>query len=500
MVHVSDAIGREAPLSRLSAAMFTSQASAIAMSMFILSIINYLIKHLLRNFTRQSENDIPVVQTVVDQWTFGSKTAFEFYTTRTPFLKDCTYRYGRAFKFRMGRKTMHIVSTMTASKTFYFNRELDHKEPHFRALVALGSSGDRNLLAIPVHKHFLPSFGRRMSRLEIAQGITAPLYIQLSQQFEHLSPNTHQLSEMIGRTLYDVLSRVVFGNSFPLNTYEDFVTLDDGFNMLAGPWPFVAYSAVRARERLLAVLTEYIKTQEEGKTETASIISSALKSVQSLPFREKAACLLSLFWSIHSNLRKSIWWMTAHLARDPEARCQIHDEISTTLQSFDQDFGSYLRKEPDSMFKEFSTVDSVVSETNRLFSLPGSFRVASVDTELQLDNGRTMKVPRGDMVMFDTRPYHLDDSVYPDATCFQADRFIEPKMDVPDIMSWGTGPHMCKGKVFAHHVMKVWAVALLERWDIETTDEIPELAPASANTIADPAQDILITLHIRPQA
>ncbi|KAJ7033424.1 cytochrome P450 [Mycena alexandri] len=152
---------------------------------------------------------------------------------------------------------------------------------------------------------------------------------------------------------------------------------------------------------------------------------------------------------------------------------------------------------PDSIVSKFPLLDSAITETLRLCALPGSVRVAGRDVEFPLDNGGSFRVSSVEMVMLDTRVHNMREDFYPEPRTFKADRFLPGKddsTDIPKIMSWGGGPHVCKGKVFAHHVMMVWAVTFLQQYDFTTHDVLPEIDPGSWNVIADPAVDIAIDL------
>ncbi|KAF7326881.1 Cytochrome P450 [Mycena venus] len=470
---------------------YTARAIALA-------LISFLVANRHRN--RRNKGGTPVLGSLF----LGFGTGFAFHSRRTTFLEECGKRYGSYFKFACGPRNIHIVSSSSAFKTFYFDSRLDHKEPHFLVLRALGSSGNIDLLSTPVHEHFIPYFGRALSRRGIAQEITHPLYIELRQRFREIQPQPHhKLSDLIGKTLYYTCTAIIFGPSFPLDTYDDFIAMDLAMPMLISPLAFMAFSGARARGRLLKVMMNYVQENGDFAGEKVAIVSSALRSAHVLPLREQGACLLSLLWSIHSNLLRSIWWMLAYFAVDTETRHRLKAEILATVpENCETDLESLLVLDPDSMFRQFPLLDSAITETIRLCSLPGSMRVAVGDIEIPLDDGGTFSAFQGEMVMTDTRAHHMRDDLYPDAKTFRADRFLPRKdgtLDVPKIMSWGGGAHVCKGKAFAHHVMKVWAVAFLQTYDFTTADILPDLDPRSGNVIADPSKDINIKLEPRYQ-
>jgi cytochrome P450 len=242
------------------------------------------------------------------------------------------------------------------------------------------------------------------------------------------------------------LTGVFFGPSFPQGTYNDFVVLDDAMPILMSPLAFTALSAKRARARLLQVMMNYITDNGAFADEKVEIISSALRSVESLPLLEKSVCLLSLVWSINATLLKSTWWMMGYLAVDANARDCLVDEMAMTLpDDFKDDISTMLTPDPDVMFRKFPLFDAAVTETLRLCTLPGSVRVALADTEISLDGGGRFLVRAGDLMMADTRPQHFNEEAYPDPLTFKVDRFLPQLnggLDVPKVLSWGMGIHM----------------------------------------------------------
>ncbi|CAK5266944.1 unnamed protein product [Mycena citricolor] len=435
---------------------------------------------------------------------FGFDTGLLFYLRRIPLLEKSRLRYGSTFKLNVGLRNLYILSSASMFKDFFFNHALDHREPHFRALVALGSSGNVELLSVPVHEQFLPTFGRNLSRRAIADGISTPLYAQLRQRFQMLSQSgrtSHRLGDIVGKPLYSTLTSVIFGPSFPLDTYDDFVTLDDAMTTLMSPLAFTAVAAKSARNRLLKVMVGYIEENGPFADTTAEIVSSALRSVEILPLHEMAVCLLSLLWSVNSNLLKSIWWMMAYLANDAEAREGLHTEIRERIEGkSDGDLLSMLGADKELLFRQFPYADAAVTETLRLCTMPGSLRVVTQDLQFPTENREiSFALRAGDLLMVNPRPYHFDNDVYPEAAKFSADRFVQKKGATPTakIISWGSGAHMCKGRIFAHHVMKVWVIAFLQIFDFSSVEQVPIMDPGSLNVIADFSRDVVVELVAR---
>ncbi|KAK0474454.1 cytochrome P450 [Armillaria luteobubalina] len=430
-------------------------------------------------------------------------TGFAFHRTRVPFFSDCRMRYGSYYRFNLGpMKSMVVVSSRRMLKRFFIDKRFDNKDAHFRTLSALGSRLDRAHLSIPIHKHFLPSMGCRLSNRVVVKEFLSSLCFELGDGLGNLS-EYNLLSDVIGKVLYNAINAVLFGPSFPPDTYTDFLTLDRAMPALLSGFHFMLLPSIFARRRLLWKMMSYIQENHsnDGKARV-SVLPAALKSVeQRLPLHEQAVCMLSLLWVVHTNIRRSTFWLTAYVLANADVQGCLRAEIDTTLEKLcpgDSD-ATLLYNDPDSISANFPLVVSAVTESLRLCMLPASLRIASIDIEFQADNRPIFVVRRGEMMMGNVTSHHHDDEVYPEASTFKVDRsFSSDLARPPKIMTWGDGVHICKGHFFVQHIMKLWLIMLLQKYDCRSPiTSVPGIDPSSWNTIAEPISDVPVFLFRR---
>ncbi|PBK59730.1 cytochrome P450 [Armillaria solidipes] len=449
----------------------------------------------------QRKQNPPLVRTYLP-W-IGSGVAF--YRTRIPFFNDCRLHYGSYYRFSLRpTKSMVVVSSRQMLKRFLADKRLDNKDIQYRTLSALGSRLNQDQLAIPIHKHFVPSMGRTLSSRTIVNEWLSPLCHEFRAGLEHLPEKNTLLSDVIGKVLYEAINAVLFGPSFPSDTYADFLTLDHGMLALLSGVRLTALPSIFARNRLLRKMVTYVRENHsrDGKARV-SVLSAALESVEhTLPVHEQAVCMLSLLWVLQTNIKRSIFWLTAYILADAEAHRRLRAEVDETVARLCPGHATLLYNDPDSISENFPLATSAVTESLRLSTLPSSLRIASADIQFQTDDESIFTVRRGEMMMGDIRPIHHDDEVYPEALTFKADRFLSSSVPPPPkILSWGSGIHICKGRFFVQYIMKLWIIMLLETYDCASPiTSVPDMDPSSWSSIADPINDVPVFLCPRGES
>ncbi|PBK58690.1 cytochrome P450 [Armillaria solidipes] len=446
----------------------------------------------------RAPRDIPIVRGVLP---FRSVlNGLAFFARRTSWLLECRKRYGDFYMFSIGWQNIVIVSTKPMLKVLYGDggKSLGSKELHFRILAALGSRCNRDLLDVPVHDCFIPSIGHALSKSVIARDMAIPIHQGLLSRIQRLTPldQTFLLSEIIGKTLYGPLTTAVFGPSFPLETYDDYLSLDAAIPTLMGPVPFTAWRGIQARNRLLKVLASYIQETDL----VSDVISNAIESGQSgsLPLHEQAVCLLGVLWALHANLQRTIFWVVAFILVDQSAFERLCTEVRQTIaEKYGGTVEGLVRSEGDILLSDFPLVDSAIKESMRMSGLSSSMRTVDFDTKFPVGTS-SFVLRRGDLILGDTRAVHYDDDIYPNASTFKVDRFLGVDSKTLGIHTWGGGVNICRGRFLAKYAMKLWLIMLLETYDLASEiSRVPKMDPRSWNSIADPASDIMVSLHRR---
>ena len=89
------------------------------------------------------------------------------------------------------------------------------------------------------------------------------------------------------------------------------------------------------------------------------------------------------------------------------------------------------------------------------------------------------KLPKGTIVCVDQHHIHTSEALYPDPEVFDPKRFLRMREkpghetrhqytnNGPDLLTWGDGPQVCPGRVFAGNTIKILLSQLLLSYDIQ---------------------------------
>jgi cytochrome P450 len=262
---------------------------------------------------------------------------------------------------------------------------------------------------------------------------------------------TLPLSDLVGEAMYQAASLAIFGPLFPTDSHKDFALLDGNVHILLLQLPFTARPAVRARHRLLSLVSAYIKdgwrSEGDGYIEGASELASGCVRVlknTTLSDADVAAAFLSFMWGIHAMSVRSSFWVMAHILTHDDAMKQIREEADAAIVATPGGLPAFL-KLPSALDPErLPLLESAVKETVRLITVTGGLREALADVEIR-GTDQTYVVPKGEYVLAYPRHQNHDEKYFPDPNTYKFDRFAveESKMNLNVTrMSWGGGKHL----------------------------------------------------------
>jgi len=142
-----------------------------------------------------------------------------------------------------------------------------------------------------------------------------------------------------------------------------------------------------------------------------------------------------------SNLLQS---STLELALNPEVQEELYCEISEVTQSLDGKPVSY------EVLHKMKFLDMVVSEALRKNPpFPAIDRSCTKDYDLDLGNGKTVFIKKGDQVFLSIHQLHRDPEYFPNPEKFDPYRFSDENKDSivsGTYLPFGIGPRACIGK------------------------------------------------------
>lgn len=190
----------------------------------------------------------------------------------------------------------------------------------------------------------------------------------------------------------------------------------------------------------------------------------------------------------HETTANAMTWVFHHLARNPEARARVQEELAAVLQGRApavEDYGrlDYLR--------------AVCDETLRL-SPPVYFlgRTALEDCTLG-----GYFIPKGTVVQPATFVLHRNPEYFPEPEAFRPERWLEERIKhIPKFayIPFGGGSRVCIGEGFAKMELVLVLATLLQNWSLESvSDREPGV---DMKMVYQPKNGLRMRLRRRPSA
>ncbi|KAI0469764.1 cytochrome P450 [Xylariaceae sp. FL0804] len=160
----------------------------------------------------------------------------------------------------------------------------------------------------------------------------------------------------------------------------------------------------------------------------------------------------------------------------------VLEEIREEILDASADSGTWTRQSLGSL----GLLDSFMRESMRLHTLQQLTVQRTVMVPWTFKDG--LHLPPGTFISFPSQQVNLDDDNYPDATSFDARRFLRKRVDIDpnkfhfasvsdDYLVFGAGFHACPGRFLAQDVLKLMLIQLLTRYDIKLAGESQSRPP-----------------------
>ncbi|KAK7692493.1 hypothetical protein QCA50_004118 [Cerrena zonata] len=313
------------------------------------------------------------------------------------------------------------------------------------------------------------------------------------QNFTLSSPTERiPLQRFVGKALYDAVSVAIFGEHFPLDSYEEFQTVDAKMSRLFGPTIFIPRTVSEARNILKAKMGTYFEEcwdDEVGVKDIPDGITQMIRSLRDAksfirPEDAQGAFVMFLF-GLHSNTHRIVAWLFLHLLSDSRAFLRVRREIDHAIDVEFGDLETLLSAPPQRLgVSSFPLLESAIMETLRLWNAAVMIRDVLEDTEFSSDDlTPSLMAHAGDVVIGNSYAVNMSEEVFEDPDTFQVDRFVgcsaakeeDGKSRTVPLGIFGGGTHVCKGREFALYEVKIFLILCLRLLDItaETTSGNP---------------------------
>lgn len=170
---------------------------------------------------------------------------------------------------------------------------------------------------------------------------------------------------------------------------------------------------------------------------------------------------------------KTLLQMTSYeLAKNQGVQQELLDEVDEMLSALD---GKPITYEA---LHQMKFLDQVISESLRYWP-PALFtnRECNKDYKLNLGNGKTVSIKKGEIVLIPIASMHRDPAYFDNPNVFDPHRFDDDRKDsiLPgSYIPFGYGPRVCIGSRFALMEAKLLIFNLLSKFSIEKCDKTPK--------------------------
>jgi cytochrome P450 len=311
------------------------------------------------------------------------------------------------------------------------------------------------------------------------------------------------LLELSNRMVFQPSTLALFGDVDPPSIEKDFQLFDNSFHYFYADIPRRIFAwlfpeELKARARLNASWLKNLHPNGESELMQARKILFH-DNAEWFSDQDLGGSQTGIFWGSLGNTIPAVCWTLFYILQDTKAVETIQREIDTNLPflPLDNDSDSSLIEEwtPEQL-NSCVYLESAVYETLRMAGAPLLTRRCDKETQIVLQDGRTLIVKPNEIIAYFAGVTHLDANLFPEPNKFIFDRFVNKTAEtVPGFIPFGAGKNMCPGRFFAKNEMKICLAMLLRYMEYKFigTKVIPKQKPQRIGFgVAPPNEDIPI--------
>jgi cytochrome P450 len=391
-------------------------------------------------------------------------------------------KYGEIFAFGFGPIRFHWLVGHDALKfVLQDNPDAFSMKRAYGFLETIG--GSTALISSDEPEHLQrrrlvqPAFhgSRLQSWLEQFEGATQQFYKQRTRQTFDFYAHTraHMLQQIVvlllgkktlerhPQFLSDIETMMHFAN-LPFLTQQFKIALP------GTPW----YRFLKARQRVDSVLYHEIQMRKDFSDDVrellsnddsllAMLLATQDETGQRLTDKEIRDQCVSLVSAGFDTTSATLTWAVYLLLTHPEVLVKVEDEMQGT--------GCGVRG-LESLPNPF--LDAVISETLRLYpAAPAGLRMATRGLHY-----KGFLIPEGSLIAYSIYATHRQESVYPDATQFKPERWLEigtKQLGMFDYLPFGYGARYCIGARLATMLIKLHLTHLFSYYEVKAAWQKP---------------------------
>ncbi|XP_036248466.1 cytochrome P450 3A12-like [Molothrus ater] len=236
---------------------------------------------------------------------------------------------------------------------------------------------------------------------------------------------------------------------------------------------------------------DFLQLMIESQTSHDGSKSAETNLDKTLSDEEILAQALIFVFAGYETTSSTLSYIAYNLATHPDVQQRLQDEVDAHLPN---------KAAPTyAAVTQMEYLDMVVSESIRLYPAGGRIeRVCKKTVEL---NGVT--IPEGMVVMIPAFVLHRDPQYWPEPDEFRPERFSKENKEGIDpytFLPFGAGPRNCIGMRFAHLVVKVAVIVLLQNFSFRPCKDTPIPLVLDSKGFMQPKKPIVLKMVPRAQA
>lgn len=204
------------------------------------------------------------------------------------------------------------------------------------------------------------------------------------------------------------------------------------------------------------------------------------------PFEDVPSLDIGLLWASQSNTVVFMFYTLVYILRDKKLHSILKEEIDELFLKSENKTEHGAAVLSTSILNKLTKLDSVVNETLRLVASSFLVREAQKDLSIELYNGKTLNLKKGEFAALYPRLTHLNEEIYENPNEFQWDRFLgrtgpnkfsykNEKLKF-NLLPFGGGGNICPGRHFVKNEVMIVVAELLHYIDFELIDtHVPEM-------------------------
>lgn len=377
----------------------------------------------------------------------------EFFRSPAKFAADRRAKYGEVYSTNLlGTPTINVVGpkanqwVFTGENKYLVNRWIYT----IRRLL-----GSRSLAMITGEEHrkrraMLMNYFKYESMTAFAPAIQS---LTVQHMAEWSAQKQVKIEVLMRRLAFEIIATFLFSEQ---RKQIDLTWLSGQFSIwtngmfnLPVNLPFTGFGkAIRAKQTMVATLTDIIEKRRKNPTREYDILNAMLEARdetgQSLSTETIVDDLQLLLFAGHDTTVSVITNMMMLLAQHPHVLTRAREELA----AFSDDELCNLEK-----LKELPYLDAIIMETMRMIPpVGGVFRQTTVDTEYG-----GYRIPKGHAVTITPAATHSDPKLWDAPEKFEPERFLrnEHKREPFQHIPFGGGPRLCLGQNFAMIEMRI---------------------------------------------